>query len=142
MNPTYVAKLGLVTWKTDVGMQKIDSLTLVTYRMVLVGFSSQNKLWRVWCFEETFLLADTSMEIVLGILFVILSDADVQFVEKKLEWKSYTTTEALPITKKVELINKKEFVATALDKNAETFVVYVAILSVPTSPTTQVYPFR
>ena len=84
MNPTYAAKLGLVTRKTDVDAQKIDGLTLITYEMVLVGFSVQDKLTKVWLFEETFLLSDTSIEVVLRIPFLTLSDADVQFVEKEL----------------------------------------------------------
>ena len=88
------------------------------------------------------MLADTSMEVVLGMPFLNLSIANMQFVEKELEWRSYTTVEALPTTKKVELINKRKFAAIALDKNAKTFVVYVATLSAPTSLTTQVYPFR
>ena len=58
--------------------------------------------------------------------FLTLSNADVQFVEKELTWRSYTTAEVLPTTKRVELINKKEFAKVALDEKSETFVVYVA----------------
>ncbi len=36
--------------------------------------------------------------------------------------------EALPTTSWVEVINKKEFAKAVLDKNSETFVVYVATL--------------
>ena len=61
--------------------------------------------------------------------FLTLSNADVQFVEKELTWRSYTTAEALPSTKRVELIEKKEFAKAALDENSETFVIYVASLS-------------
>ena len=61
--------------------------------------------------------------------FLTLSNANVQFIEKKLTWRSYTSAEALPTTKRVEFINKKEFAKTALDANSETFVVYVASLS-------------
>ena len=50
-------------------------------------------------------------------------------MEKELTWKSWTTAKALPTTKRVKLINKKEFAKAALDKNFETFVVYVASLS-------------
>ena len=39
MNPTYAVKLGLITRKTNVGAQKIDGLILVTYGMMLAGFS-------------------------------------------------------------------------------------------------------
>ena len=48
--------------------------------------------------EKTFLLVDTSMGVVLEMLFLIFSNTDIQFVEKKLEWKKYSTTEALSTT--------------------------------------------
>ena len=59
-----------------------------------------------------------------------LSNADVQFAEKKFTWRSYTTAKALPTTKWVKLINKKKFAKTALDENFETFVVHVASLNI------------
>ena len=75
MTPTFTAKLSFVTHKTDAGAQKINGLPLVTYGMVLASFSVQDKLEKIWFFRETFLLADTSMEVVLGMLFLTLSDA-------------------------------------------------------------------
>ena len=77
MTPTFVVKLGLVTRKTNIDAQKIDSSPLVTYRMVLADFLVQDKLGKVWFFEETFLLADISMEVVLRMPFFTLSDTDV-----------------------------------------------------------------
>ena len=47
--------------------------------MVVVAFSVVNKANRVRFFEETFLLANVSPEIVFGMLFLILSGADVDF---------------------------------------------------------------
>ena len=61
--------------------------------------------------------------------FLTLSNADVQFVEKKLIWRSYTTAEALPTTKWVEFINKKEFAKAALDEKSETFIIHMASLN-------------
>ena len=63
--------------------------------------------------------------------FLAFSNANIQFVEKELTWRSYTTAEALPITKQVELINKEEFAKAALDEESETFVVHVATLKAP-----------
>ena len=80
-------------------------------------------------FKETFLLADTSVEVILGMPFPTLSNADVSFAERELTWRSYTAAEALPTTKRVELIDKKEFDKAALDENVEAFVVYVTSLS-------------
>ena len=53
--------------------------------MVLAGFSVQDKLTKVQFFEKTFLVADTSIEVVLGMFFLTLSNVDVQFVEKELK---------------------------------------------------------
>lgn len=63
----------------------------------------------------------------------------MQFMEKKLEQRNYITIEILPITKRVELIDKKGFAATALDENAKIFVIYVAILSMTLTLAMQVH---
>ena len=74
-------------------------------------------------------MADISTEVVLGILFLTLSNVDVQFIEKELTWRFYTIAKALPTTKRVKLINKKEFAKVALDEKSETFVVYVVFFN-------------
>ena len=94
--------------------------------MVPADFQVEDKLGKARFFQETFLLADISMEVVLGILFLTLSNADVQFVKKELTWRFYTTAKGLLNTKRVKLIDKKKFAKAALDKNSKTFVVYVA----------------
>ena len=129
ITPAYTSKLGLKVYHTDVGAQKINDSIFEIFRMVLANFQVEDKLGRARFFQETFLLADISMEVVLGILFLTLSNADVQFVEKEFIWRSYTTAKALLTTKRVELINKKEFAKAALDKNSEIFVVHVAFLN-------------
>lgn len=53
--------------------------------MLLAGFSVQNKLKKIKFFEEIFLLVDTSMEVILGMSFLTLSNINIKFVEKKLE---------------------------------------------------------
>ena len=132
MTPAYVKKLSLNIQKTDYNTQKIDGSTLVSYEIVIAGFSVQNRLEKVRFFEETFLLADTSIEMVLRMPFLTFSDVDIRFVEKKLKWKRYSIVEALPIT------DKRKFVILALNENAETFVVHItAVLT----PTMQVYLF-
>ena len=99
--------------------------------MIIAGFQVEDKLGRARFFQESFLLAETSMEVVLGMLFLTLNNADIQFAEKELTWKSYTAAEALPTTNQVELIDKKEFAKPALDEEFETFVVYVAAMEGP-----------
>ena len=139
MTPGYASKLGLKVRPTDVGAQKIDGSTLETFGMVLASFQVEDKLGRTRYFQETFLLADISVEVVLGMPFLTLSNADIQFAEKELTWRSYTVAEALPTTKRVEIIDKKEFTKAALDENVEAFVVHVTSLSLNSMP---IYPAR
>ena len=63
--------------------------------------------------------------------FLTFCNANIQFAEKALTYRSYTAAEALPTTKRVELINKKEFAKAALDEESETFVVHVAAQEAP-----------
>lgn len=81
MNPTYATKLGLRVRKTDVGAKKIDRSRLDTFRMVIVDFLVKNKLGRIRFFQEIFLLANTSIELVLGMFFLTPSSSDIQFAE-------------------------------------------------------------
>ena len=85
--------------------------------MVITAFQVFNTLGCSWCFQETFLLADISMKVVLSMPILILSNIDVQFAKKELTWRTYTTKKALPTTSWVKLINQKEFAKAALDEN-------------------------
>ena len=68
MTLAYAIKLGHQVWRTDVGAQKIDSSLLRTFGMVIAGFQVKDKLGRAWFFKESFLFAETSMEVVQGII--------------------------------------------------------------------------
>ena len=100
----------------------------MTFGMVIASFQIEDKLGRARFFQESFLLANTSIEVVLGMLFLTFSNADIKFAEKKLIWRTYTTVKALPTTKRVESINKKEFAKAVLDEESETFVIHIAAL--------------
>ena len=56
--------------------------------MVIAGFSIQDKIGKIRFFEETFLLLDTSMEVVLGMLFLALNNTDIQFDIESFTWRS------------------------------------------------------
>ena len=72
-------------------------------------------------------MADTKFKIVLGMPFLKISNANIAFGKEILTWRSYTTSKALSTTKRVQLVDPKEFVIAALDADSETFVVHVAI---------------
>ena len=131
MTLAFALKLGLKTHHTDIGAQKIDDSTLQTFGTVLASFQVEDKLGRAWFFQKLFLLADITMQLMLGMLFLTLSNADVSFLQRELIWKSYTVDEALPTTKWVELIDKKEFAKAALDADLEIFVMHVVTLEAP-----------
>ena len=80
-------------------------------------------------FEKTFLVANVSLEVILGISFLTLSNADVDFSSQDLGWRTYTTKEALPTIKRIELVVKKELAAAALNPEYETYIVHVTSLS-------------
>ena len=84
MTPAYAKQLGFQVQKTDVEAQKIDGSSIRTFEMVIAGFEVEDRLGKVRFFQELFLLANTSMEVVLGMLFLIFSNADIQFTEKEL----------------------------------------------------------
>ena len=127
MNPNYARKLGLKIWRTNVGTQKIDGSTLETFEIVTADFQVEDKASRPRFFQETFLVADTKFEVILGMPFLKISNADVSFGEGTLTWRTYTTNEALPTTERVQIVDPKEFVIAALDVDSETFVLHVAI---------------
>ena len=95
--------------------------------MVIADFQIKDKGGRPRYFQETFLVVDTKFEVVLGMLFLKISNTDIAFDKGTLTWKSYTTIRALPTTKQVQLVDSMEFVIAALDADSKTFVLHVAI---------------
>ena len=86
------------------------------------------------------MLANIGLEVVLGMPFFTLSKADVWFAEQDLVWRTYTAAKALLMTKRVEIINKREFAAAELNADDETFMVHVAALAKLT--TMPIHPSR
>lgn len=134
MTLVYIAKLGFTISKTSIGAQKIVGLALGSDHPTLIRFSLQNSFGKIRFFKKMFLLANTSMEMILGMPFLSLSNADIKFAKrsKKLTQKSYTTIETLPTTNWVKLINKKKFIKVLVDKDLETFVVHMVVLEAET----------
>ena len=144
IHPTLAWELGLSIRPTDVRAQKIDGTILDTFRMVATAFSLTDKGNRVKFFEESFLVANVSPDVVLGMLFLTLSSADVDFLSRELRWRIYTTEEAFPTTRNIKLVGEKEFAAAAFDPEHETYVVYVGSVSSNTSSSSSplnVHPF-
>ena len=83
-------------------------------------------------------------KIVFEMFFLILSGTDVDFLDLKLGWRTYTTKEVFLTTKHIELVDKKKFTAIALDPEHETFVIHIVSLSfvmLPSFSPLDVHPF-
>lgn len=66
---------------------------------------------------------------ILGILFLLLNIVNLQFTKvEKLILRNYTAATILSTIKRVKFINKREFAAAALNKKAQTFMVYLVFL--------------
>ena len=143
VQPTFAKELGLSIRLTDVETQKIDGITLDIYEMVLAAFLVKNKANRVKFFEEIFLVTNVCPKVVFGIPFVTLSRANINFLGWELWWTTYTIKEAFPTTRCIELISKKEFAATVLDLEYETYVIHVKSINsivLPSFSPLNIYP--
>ena len=87
-------------------------------------------------------MANVSPEVVLGMSFLTLSSADVDFSGRELQWKTYIIKEALPTTRRVELVGKKEFTAAALNPEHETYLVHVVSLNSTPLASLDIHTFR
>lgn len=55
----------------------MNSLSINTFEMVIADFQEIDKLVKVQFFQEKFLLAQTNIEIVFGISFLISINIDI-----------------------------------------------------------------
>ncbi len=65
-------------------MQKIDGTTLETYGMVVSIFFILHKNDRERFFEKSFLLTDIKSDVVLQMLFLTMSNIDIDFQARDL----------------------------------------------------------
>ncbi len=79
ISQAFVQQLGLKIRKSNVGAQKIDGNILETYGMIVSTFSVSDKDERERFFKESFLLADVRPNIVLGMPFLTMSNANIDF---------------------------------------------------------------
>ena len=90
-------------------------------------------------------MGNISLKIVSEMPFFILSGANIDFLGRKLLWRTYTTKKTLSTTRRVELVGKKEFAAAALNLEHETYVVHVGLVNsdaLPSSFLLNVHPSR
>ena len=93
MDPAFAKKLSLVIQSINVGIQKIDSTTFKTYKIVVAAILVINQANRLRLFEETFLLANVNPDMLLRIFFFTLSGANIDFKRESFD------RDLIPLTK-------------------------------------------
>lgn len=96
LGPSSEAKIALKVTQLAPELVPVYNIALETNKIVIARLLLQNKLGRIWFFEETYLFANSSIKIVLKIVFFTLSNINIWFIKKKLVWKSYMYIKALP----------------------------------------------
>ena len=81
-------------------------------------------------FEKSSLLANVNPDIVLKMLFLIITNAYIHFQARNLQWRSYTIGEVFATTRQVKLIKKKEFAVAALVPEYIAFIIYLATFNI------------
>lgn len=77
ISSTLRARLGLTTPQISFNVQKIDSFVFKIYSMVIERFLIENKSSKISFLDKTFLLADTSIEVVLRMIFIALNNRNI-----------------------------------------------------------------
>lgn len=80
MNPNFTKMLNFQIYETKIDVQKIDSLKLDTFGMVIAFFPIKDMEKRFRFLKKTFLLAVISIDIALRIFFLILNNIEINFV--------------------------------------------------------------
>lgn len=69
------------------------------------------------------------MKIILEMPLLLVNNIDIQFAKfEKLILRNHTSTTALLISKRGELIDKTRFAIAKLEKKTKIFVIYIAAL--------------
>lgn len=102
MTRTFAKSLGFISRLTSFEAQKIDSMSLKISGIVSTTFFCQDSYTKVQFFEKTFLLADTTMKMVLGMPFLSLSNVDIEFHTRKITLRICTTIKVISTVKIVE----------------------------------------
>lgn len=93
--------------------------------MIIAFFLVDNTDKRFQFFKKTFLLANISMDIALGIFFLTLNNIKVNFTNRKPKQRLYTIFKTFSTIRWIELGKKKKFAAIIMNLNDETFIVHI-----------------
>lgn len=82
MSLSYIWKLSLKIWKTNIEAQKINNSVLESFGIIITNFQVEDKVGKFWYFQKFFFLFDTKFKVILKIFFLKLSNIDILFNKK------------------------------------------------------------
>lgn len=85
MQPSFIKKLGLYACKTNIDAQKINGSKFKIFGMVITSFLVENKDGKSCFFEEIFPLANIGRDVDFEMLFLTLSNVEVNFTNWELK---------------------------------------------------------
>lgn len=65
------------------------------------------------------------MKMIFRILFLTLSNININFINKKLKQYLYIIVKVMLIIKKIELIKNKKFIVIVFNVNNKIFLIYI-----------------
>ena len=99
MSQAFTVLIGLKIRKINIKAQKIAGITLETYKIINSIFSVLDKDNRKRFFKESFLFADVNLDVLLGMFFLIINNADIDFQAYDLQWRSYSIRDVFLTTR-------------------------------------------
>lgn len=81
MTLAYTARLNFKVQSTNVRAQKIDSSIFKIFKIVRASFQVDNKFGQALFSQETFLVADTNIQVIMGMFILIFSIAEILFAD-------------------------------------------------------------
>lgn len=110
ISQAYATQFPLKIIDTSWGLATINKQQISTQDMVIAGFEITDSADHTRWFEETFLIADISQQVVLGTPFLKLGDPNMSWSVRTFHLRQWDLETALVTTNRVDIINPKDFI--------------------------------
>lgn len=84
MSKVFALQLNLKIRKINIRAQKIENITLEINEMVVFTFFIIDKNDKVKFFEKNFLFGNVKLDVIFGMLFLTISNIDINFIAQNL----------------------------------------------------------
>lgn len=86
------------------------------FEIVMTSFKIKDKLGKTRFFQDTFILADINLKVVLEMLFLTLRNGDIQFFEKELLGGLILSSTLCQLPSKLNLLTRRNLLGLRLMK--------------------------